>query len=59
MRFDIDHFCFSSSIAVFKTINTKQRPLQKTQILLFIIHAFCSQGIPLKFSHDGKHDDKI
>ena len=27
------------------------------ETLLFIIHAFCSSGIPLKFSHDDNCDD--
>ena len=32
---------------------------QTAHMLLFIIHAFCSLGIPLKFSHEDNHDDKI
>ena len=57
MRCDIDQFCCSSSIAALKTINTKT--FVKTQALLFIFHAFCSSGIPLKFSHGENCDDKI
>ena len=58
MRYDIDQFR-SSLIAAYKTIHMKERHLQKPQALLLIIHALCSPGIPLKFSHDDNHDDKI
>ena len=33
--------------------------MQNTQALLFTIHAFCSTRIPLEYSHDNNHDDKI
>ena len=57
VRFDIYQFYCSSSITHFITINTKQRPLQKTQAPLFNIHAFCSPGILLNFFHDDNHED--
>ena len=56
---DIDQFSCSSSSTAFKTINTKQRPLQNIQALLFIIHARCSPGIPWKFSHHNNRDVKF
>ena len=56
---DIDQFYCSSSITDFITINTKYRPFQINQALLFIIHSFCSPRIPLKFSHDNNCNNKI
>ena len=55
-------FCSSSSIAAFKTMNTKQRPLQKnskrplqeTEVPMFNIYEFCRSGIPLKSFHNDK-----
>ena len=59
VRCDIDQFCCSSSIVAFEPINTKQRPLQKPQALLFIIHEFSRSRMPLNFSHGDSCDDKI
>ena len=59
MRCDIDQFCCSSSMADFKTINTKQRPSQNNTSSFVYYPCICSSGFPLKFSHDDNCDDKI